>query len=119
MGRFPDGGAAVIVRTAPTTIPGPDAMRAMERLEAQLRRAADDLAESLVAMREGQRLQAEAEVQQALAAIAGPVEGGRPRCARWMPRVGQPCGRFAGHRDSCRSRALMDEEAARRARRRA
>ena len=93
------GGDQVIVRTAPVILPEPDAMRAMERLEAQLRRAADDLAASLATMREAATLP--------LVEIPGPD---RPRCNRWMPIAKEPCRRQPGHRDSCRSRAAMESD---------
>jgi hypothetical protein len=34
------------------------------------------------------------------------------RCAKRLPAVGEPCARFAGHRDSCRSRTALDNNAA-------
>lgn len=97
----------MMVRSAPTILPAPDAMRAMERLEAQLRRAADDLAETLSAMRREHLSLVESEVAAELERLA-PVDGSR--CTRWMRRVGQPCGRFAGHAGSCRSRDAMDRD---------
>lgn len=97
----------MIVRTAPVILPAPDAMRAMERLEAQLRRAADDLAETLSAMRREHEALAEAEVAAEMARLA-PPDG--TLCGHWMPRMGEPCARFAGHSDHHRSRQGMDRD---------
>lgn len=93
----------MIVRTSPITLPAPDAIRAMERLESQLRRAADDLAASLVDMR--------AAVEAPLVRLEhlGPDLDGR--CGKWMKRAAAPCGRNAGHDNPCRSRFAMDNEA--------
>ena len=99
-----------MVRTAPVTAVAPDALRAMERLESQLRRAADDLAETLAAVREVATMP--------LPLPPEPLPDGS-RCGRWMPRVGAPCARFAGHGDHHRTRRLMDVDAARRSERRA
>jgi hypothetical protein len=102
----------VILRTAPAVPPDPDLLRAMERLESQLRRAADDLARALGAAR--------------LASLPPPPEPpsdaedvyrGRRRCRRWMPAARTRCDRLEGHRGPCRTREAMDN--ARRARRRA
>jgi len=41
-------------------------------------------------------------------------EANKPRCAKWMPILKVTCGRRPGHRDSCRSRQVMDDEARRR-----
>jgi hypothetical protein len=38
----------------------------------------------------------------------------RPECGAILPRTGEPCGRIPGHRDSHRSRWVMDDEARRR-----
>ena len=91
----------MIVRTTPVILPEPDAMRAMERLEAQLRRAADDLAASLASMREAATLPL----------IELPEAESRPRCNRWMPVVKEACPRFAGHGGSCRSRYALQSDA--------
>jgi hypothetical protein len=94
----------MIVRTAPVVLPQPDAMRAMERLESQLRRAADDLAAELAAMR--------AATEAQLVTIPNPDS--RPTCGRWMRNVRDYCGRAPGHKQGCRTRATMDAETARR-----
>ena len=96
----------MIVRTAPSILPEPDAMRAMERLEAQLRRAADDLAATLDAM----RVAAEAP----LVDMVVPERPGRPRCKRWMTTSLEPCGRTVGHGGGCRSLSVVMDEARRR-----
>jgi hypothetical protein len=93
----------VIVRTAPIVLPQPDAMRAMERLESQLRRAADDLAAELAAMR--------AATEAQLVTMPDPS---RPTCGRWMRNVRDYCGRAPGHTPGCRTRATLDAETARR-----
>jgi hypothetical protein len=93
----------VIVRTAPIVLPQPDAMRAMERLESQLRRAADDLAAELAAMR--------AATEAQLVTMPDPS---RPTCGRWMPNARDYCGRGPGHKQGCRTRATMDAETERR-----
>lgn len=99
----------MIVRTAPIVLPAPDALRAMERLESQLRRAADDLAAELEVMRSA--------VVAPLIEVPDPNDEwrGRPRCGQWMRHRKAYCGRFAGHRDSHRSRDTMAAEAARKA----
>lgn len=97
----------MIVRTAPILLPDADAMRAMVRLESQLRRAADDLAETLDAMR---------------AAMEAPLiklpmserMGTRARCGEWMPRPRQSCGRTPGHGGGHRSLSVVIDEAVRR-----
>lgn len=33
------------------------------------------------------------------------------RCGKTLPVVAEPCARFAGHRDSCRSRVALDNNA--------
>ena len=91
----------MMVRTTPVVLPAPDAMRAMERLEAQLRRAADDLAETLAEMR--------AALEVPLVELPGDDES--PRCNHWMPKAKAPCHRFKGHADNHRSKAVMDAEA--------
>jgi hypothetical protein len=93
----------MIVRTAPVVLPQPDAMRAMERLESQLRRAADDLAAALAAMR--------AATEAQLVTMPDPS---RPTCGRWMRNARDYCGRAPGHKQRCRTRATMDAETARR-----
>jgi hypothetical protein len=93
----------MIVRTAPVVLPQPDAMRAMERLESQLRRAADDLAAALAAMR--------AATEAQLVTMPDPS---RPTCGRWMRNARDYCGRAPGHKQGCRTRATMDAETARR-----
>ena len=102
----------MIVRTTPTVLPGPDAMRALERLESQLRRAADDLAVTLVEMRR--------EYDAVLAADVAAAQEKRQSdgsCGKWMPVAGEACGRRAGHNGVCRSRTTMDAEARRKSRR--
>lgn len=91
----------MIVRTAPVVLPAPDAMRAMERLESQLRRAADDLAETLSEMR---------EATAATLVVMPDPEGYRSRCGKWMPNSRAWCGRLADHRRECRSVAAMESE---------
>lgn len=94
----------MIVRTAPIILPEPDAMRAMERLEAQLRRAADDLAETLAQMR--------AAAEAPMVEMAEPMPD--DKCNRWMRVALQFCGRRIGHGGSCRSYREMRERSARR-----
>jgi hypothetical protein len=94
----------MIVRTAPVVLPQPDAMRAMERLESQLRRAADDLAAELAAMR--------AAVEAPLVAIPDPDT--RPVCGKWMRNLQTFCARSPGHTPTCRSREAMDSAKERR-----
>lgn len=99
----------MIVRTAPALPSSPDSIRAMERLEAQLRRAADDLAEALGAIRD-------AEINAAIEAVPPWDER---QCGVWMPLSRERCGRRKEHRGGHRSRSVMDDEAVRRARGRA
>jgi hypothetical protein len=98
----------MIVRSAPVVLAEADAMRAMERLESQLRRAADDLAEALAAMREA------ATLPLIDVPLADEAWHGKPRCNKWMRNAGQFCGRFADHVDTCRSRSAMESDADRR-----
>ena len=89
----------MIVRTTPSIPVEPDAIRAMERLEVQLRRAADDLGRTLADLRR----------VRVATAITEPVAPGR--CGLWMPVAKERCHRRAAHRNSCRTRGAMEAEA--------
>ena len=41
-------------------------------------------------------------------------DANRPHCNQWMPVIKQTCWRRPGHRDSCRSRDVMEDESKRR-----
>ena len=104
----------MIVRTAPALPASPDMLRAMERLESQLRRAADDLALAIAA----ERMPAPpapdpAAPREPPDRYAAPFRG-KARCGRLMGLVLEPCARLEGHRDCCRSRAAMEADRARR-----
>jgi hypothetical protein len=92
----------MIIRTVPNLPPAPDVVRAMERLEAQLRRAADDLAATLAA------LEAPVPVEEV------PCQPVRlvPVCGKWMRYAKDTCARRPGHANHCRSRLVMDADAA-------
>ena len=86
----------MMTRTRPAALPSgaaPDVVRALERLECQMRRAADDLAATLEAIR----------AAGLLAAVPG-------RCGRVMRSPGDRCARFTGHNGGCRSRAALDAD---------
>jgi hypothetical protein len=90
-----------MIRTAPALPAQPDAIRAMTRLEAQLRRASDDLAESLAELR---KMEHEPE------RFRGVARPPKPLCKRYMPHSQAQCARYEGHRDSCRTRKAMDAD---------
>jgi hypothetical protein len=100
----------VIVRTRPGLPPSPDMLRAMERLESQLRRAADDLALAIAAER--------AMAPEPWTPPDRYTSGyrGLERCGRLMEVLRQPCARLEGHGGQCRSRAAMESDRARRRR---
>ena len=110
---LPAGGCGVIVRTVPVLPPSPDMLRAMERLEAQLRRAADDLALAIAAERLPVPGPAAVVAQEAPDRYRNAFRG-RERCGRLMSLVGAPCARLEGHRDGCRSREAMESDRLRR-----
>lgn len=89
----------VIVRTTPRLPVSPDVLRVLERLESQLRRAADDLAEAIADMEPATAYEPPAPMLDRMSA----------RCLQIM-RSGQLCGRFSGHRNDHRSIAALDSD---------
>jgi hypothetical protein len=84
----------------------------MERLEAQLRRAADDLAETLAAARQS------TDDPTPLRVVEPPdaMFRGRRRCGLWMPQAREACARLEGHSNCCRTHEAMETERLMRAR---